>query len=326
MQAAAKNPEIITVGIAPCWDVTCRGADLEWGGHLAIREQQVVPAGKALNVSRALAWLGRASVAAGLWGQQDLDSARGALAQCPLITPRFTPAPGATRVNVTLLDEKRQRETHLRAPSRLHGKEVMGQLKKDLLKMAQPGRLMVFAGSLPASLDLSFLLGIFQECQARGVRIVLDSSGPPLRYLTHHGFPWLIKPNPEELADITGRKAPRGLPELVAAVDPILSEVGIILLSRGARGALVVSDAGAWEGKLARRGPRPLSTVGCGDFLLAGFLHAIMSSRSGRVNARLFPRALETAIQTATARAWGWEQSRSWAEAQKEIKVEINRL
>ena len=63
--------KIITVGLAPAWDIQCRGQGLDWGCHAQIDEQDVRPAGKALNVSRALAWLGRSSVAAGLWGRED---------------------------------------------------------------------------------------------------------------------------------------------------------------------------------------------------------------------------------------------------------------
>ena len=62
-----KNPSIITVGLSPAWDITCRGKNLNWGGHENIDEQTITPAGKALNVSKALAWMGRESIAAGLW-------------------------------------------------------------------------------------------------------------------------------------------------------------------------------------------------------------------------------------------------------------------
>ena len=48
-------------------------------GTLDIDEQVVRPAGKALNVSYALAWMGGESVAAGLWGREDYDEMRRAV-------------------------------------------------------------------------------------------------------------------------------------------------------------------------------------------------------------------------------------------------------
>ena len=50
---------IITVGLAPAWDLICQGSHLNWGEHPVLDNQQWVAAGKALNVSRALAWMGR---------------------------------------------------------------------------------------------------------------------------------------------------------------------------------------------------------------------------------------------------------------------------
>ena len=53
-----KKNQIITVGICPCWDITCYVDGVEWGDHKKITSQTFVPAGKALNISRALAWMG----------------------------------------------------------------------------------------------------------------------------------------------------------------------------------------------------------------------------------------------------------------------------
>ncbi len=55
----AGKGRIITIGLSPAWDIRCRGAGLDWGRHVEIDEQVVRPAGKALNVSDALAWMGR---------------------------------------------------------------------------------------------------------------------------------------------------------------------------------------------------------------------------------------------------------------------------
>jgi fructose-1-phosphate kinase PfkB-like protein len=80
----------------------------------------------------------------------------------------------------------------------------------------------------------------------------------------------------------------------------------------------MVAKAGAWTGRSVTQG-QVLSTVGCGDYLLAGFLAGLCET--GDPSA-----ALAKGLKVATARAWGWTESGSWAKAEKEIAVAVERL
>jgi len=112
------NARIVTIGLAPAWDVTCRGRDLDWGRHAELDCQVSRPAGKALNVSYALAWMGLRSVATGLWGRDDYDPMQRALDRLGgLIDARMTIVEGRTRHNITVVDSLNQREMHLRQRS-----------------------------------------------------------------------------------------------------------------------------------------------------------------------------------------------------------------
>jgi len=71
----------------------------------------------------------------------------------------------------------------------------------------------------------------------------------------------------------------------------------------------------AWRGRCIGRG-RVLSTVGCGDFLLAGFLKGLKDKSDAG-------SALGTAIKAATARAWGLTEEKSWVRVLREIKAAI---
>ena len=81
--------KIITVGLCPAWDIVCKGRGLDWGQHQMVNSTRCQPAGKALNISRALAWMGMETIAAGLWGQQDMEqmlkNMRPLLAGLPLL-------------------------------------------------------------------------------------------------------------------------------------------------------------------------------------------------------------------------------------------------
>ena len=59
-----------------------------------------------------------------------------------------------------------------------------------------------------------------------------------------------------------------------------------------------------------------VSTVGCGDYLLAGFIGGLVDADGDERS------ALERAVKAATARAWGWHDKMEWSEARKTIEVE----
>ncbi|MHC4509454.1 MAG: 1-phosphofructokinase family hexose kinase [Planctomycetota bacterium] len=310
---------IITVGLSPAWDITCRGRNLEWGGHQHIEEQAIDPAGKALNVSRALAWMGQENIAAGLWGRSDFRQMLAAVRNSwPLIEVEMTAAAGSTRRNVTVVDKANGREMHLRSKSLLVSAKALKKLQADLETTVHEGSVCVFAGTMPESGLLDDVVQVIESCRSRGAKIVLDTSGDALRQIVDTGAAWLIKPNVEELRELLGEQVKDGSVSLASAGGKLLDKVGVVLISRGAKGSVVVTQQGAWQGRCLGRA-RVLATVGCGDFLLAGFLKGLKDKSDAR-------SALNTAIKVATAKAWGWTEGKTWSQARREIQVAVERV
>jgi fructose-1-phosphate kinase PfkB-like protein len=182
---------IITIGLSPAWDVSCRGRDLDWGRHAELDEQVIHPAGKALNVSYALAWLGRQSIAAGLWGREDYGRMKTAIARLDgRILARMTPADGATRHNITVVDTRRHREMHLRRKSELASERPLRRLNADLRELVRGGDTCVFAGAMPGG-DLRAFRWLAHAM--RRARIVVDTHGPALAAVVDEGLgPWSV--------------------------------------------------------------------------------------------------------------------------------------
>ena len=310
---------IITIGLSPAWDITCRGKHLDWGLHRDINEQTILPAGKTLNVSKALAWMGQRNIAAGLWGRSDhrqmLTAVRNSWSS---IKVKMTAVSGSTRRNITVVDTANEKELHLRNKSQLASAKSLKKLQADLEAIVHRGSFCVFAGTMPETGLLEDVIRIIKSCAGLGAKIVLDTSGNALRQIVNTGSAWLIKPNVEELCELSGEQIKDAPASLAAAGRKLLDRVEIVLISRGGKGSLVVTKEGAWHGRCVGR-RRVLSTVGCGDFLLAGFLKGLKDKSDAR-------SALKIAIKVATAKAWGWTETKTWSQALREIKVAVERV
>ncbi len=308
---------IITVGIAPAWDIRCFGEDLDWGRHATLRGQTVLPAGKALNICRALGWLGRPSVAAGLWGSDDYRQMTQSVAGWPgPIDVRMTVTPGATRQNVTVIDAKRGREMHLRARNELATAASLRRLRDDLAGLVDNRCACVFAGSMPTDQRLDVCLACLDACRQAGAWLVVDTSGAALERILAAGPVWILKPNLAELEELLRQSIEDQAASIAAAAGPLTHRAAVIVVSRGARGAVAVTPAGAWSAEPAQTDRPTAGTVGCGDFLLAGLLDALAAGKA-------IEQALAQAVAVGSAHAWGWSQDKSWADLADKIAVRV---
>src|SRR5437763_1819547 len=101
--------------------------------------------------------------------------------------------------------------------------------------------------------------------------VAVDTSGKPLGEAIG-GSPHLVKPNRDELAELTGRRIAT-ISDVVAAATTLRRRgVGAVLTSLGPDGAVLVTGDGAWHATAPHVEPR--STVGAGDAALPGYLPA----------------------------------------------------
>lgn len=314
-----KNPSIITVGLSPAWDITCRGKNINWGRHENIDEQTITPAGKAFNVSKALAWMGQKSIASGLWGRDDYRRMQKAVRSLwPSIKVKMTTPVGDTRQNITIIDATKNNEMHLRSQSQLARPAAMRKLRADLQRLVHKNSVCVFSGAMPADNLIGDVIRTIKICHKAGAKIVLDTSGPALRKIIDTGHIWLVKPNVRELTELSGGSIEDNPASLARAGNRLLGKADIILISRGEKGAIVVTKNGVWEGKYTSR-KKALSTVGCGDYLLAGFLKGLIETKNAA-------SALETAVKAAAVKAWGRTERERWPHLSEQIEVRLRQI
>ncbi|MCR6492223.1 1-phosphofructokinase family hexose kinase [Cellulomonas sp. P24] len=259
---------ILTFTPSPSLDRAYDVAELAVGEVNRASGTHVHAGGKGINVSRALARNGVATVAVLPTGGPDGEQLLVALERQG-VSSRPVPVAGDTRSNVTLVDQDGV-TTKINAPSpELSTDEIRALVEAVDAEAARGARWIVAAGSLPdGSGDLFSRL--VEVSRRRGVPLALDTSGAPLRDTLATGGIALVKPNDDELAELVGADLHTVGDVRDAARELIAAGTGAVLVSLGAHGAMLVTPDGSWwAGGTALV---PLSTVGAGDTTLAGYL------------------------------------------------------
>jgi fructose-1-phosphate kinase PfkB-like protein len=154
-------------------------------------------------------------------------------------------------------------------------------LLEKLHYLSRGADFVVFAGSLPRGVEESFYAEAVRNLNRRGVQVVLDSEGQPLRFGTE-AEPWLVSPNQREAEHVVGQ-------ELEDEEDFLMALDSIAEL--GARNVHITLESGCYalfrEDRHVRRyranSPariEPVSVVGAGDVLLAQFIAAHLAGRT----------------------------------------------
>ncbi|WP_190264434.1 1-phosphofructokinase family hexose kinase [Glutamicibacter nicotianae] len=272
---------IITLTANPALDKTIElGEPLAPGAVQRAVASHVQAAGKGVNVSRAIAAAGGATLA--VLPGASTDPLVTALAHDQL-AHRNLPIAEALRTNTTLTDPDGT-TTKINEPGPALDAQQLAELGELVAEAAAGASWLVMAGSLPPGVPAGFYAQLTAKLRAalgaKCPKIAVDTSGAPLLELFAHGqqhIPDLVKPNAEELAQLAGgysEAALEGSIELAAGCAQQLLDrgAGAVLATLGAQGALLVTKQGAWHGSHTPITPR--STVGAGDSSLAGYLLA----------------------------------------------------
>jgi 1-phosphofructokinase len=182
------------------------------------------------------------------------------------------PVTGHTRSNVSLVEPDGE-VTKINEPGGKLCQDDLERIVKAVLDATSSSSAsadwVVASGSLPPGVADTFYRDLGVRLTERGIRFVVDSSGPALTAALSSA-PALVKPNREELAESVGF----GIDTLADAVRAaeVLRDKGAqtVLASLGADGAVLV------DGQGVRYGESPVdrgrSAVGAGDAMLAGYL------------------------------------------------------
>jgi 1-phosphofructokinase len=223
--------------------------------------------GKGLNVARALAAHGQATIAVAPLSAAsgaEFSALLGAAAPLDAVT-----IAGPARVNVSLVEDDGT-VTKVNEPGPELGVAEVEAILARVAALAEGADWVAGCGSLPPGAPSDFYARLAARVPDR-VNVAIDSDGAALREAAGARVA-LLKPNLAELEMLVGRP----LPTLGEVIDAALGVVGggidRVLVSLGADGAVFVDADGATHAEA--RIDDVVNTVGAGDALLAGFLAA----------------------------------------------------
>jgi 1-phosphofructokinase/tagatose 6-phosphate kinase len=235
--------------------------------------------GKGINVARALKALGVAVIATGLAGGQAGLRIVERLTEEAILND-FLRIEGESRTTTAVVDPTNLSYTEINEWGPVVKPEELELFDEKLRYLSQGAQLVVFAGSLPRDVPEDFYAEQIRELTRRHVPSALDCEGDPLR-IGLEAEPFLVSPNQQEAEALVGQEF-HDDEDFVLALDGIAD--------RGARNVIITTEGGCYallrgEDRSVHRFrvdvPRlePVSRVGAGDALLAGFAAAWVGGR-----------------------------------------------
>jgi tagatose 6-phosphate kinase len=276
---------ILAVTMNPSIDISYPIHEFKLDAVNRVENVQKTAGGKGLNVARVIAQMEEKVLATGVLGGtigdyivQELNKSQ--------IPNDFLKIEKESRNCIAILHEGMQTEILESGPD-LTNEEGTEFLEKfeDLLDKVT---LVTISGSLPKGLPVDFYQQMLAISQRKGIPVVLDSSGEPLRAaLLHIKKPFAIKPNITELSQLLGVKVDSRICSLKQALDhEWFKGIEWIVVSMGGEGAFVRHGLEDYRVTLPKIDV--VNPVGSGDAVVAGLAVALNRNQS-----------VETVLKTA---------------------------
>lgn len=282
---------IYTVTLNPAVDKTMIVP--RFSANTVNRAERIIldPGGKGINVSKSIKALGGESVCLGIVGGDTGRYILSALDDMDLKHDMVI-AEMPTRTNTKIVDPVFRTNTDLNEAGAAVSLSLLAEVQKKLHKLAKTGDTVIFAGKNPPGAPDDLLAQWTNKLCAAGIRVCVDTVGAPMKHVLRE-YPFLIKPNTEELEEIVGKSLHTQADVIAAAKELAVGGVSVVAVSMGADGAVFVTK----DETVRSYAPKvdAVSTVGAGDAMMAALAYYAEKERSLKELAQM-----ATAVATAT--------------------------
>ena len=284
---------IVTVTLNAAVDRTLLVPNFQLGRRHRASSGFLSAGGKGINVARALKRLGVPVVCTGLAGGRNGTMLVEELTQEGILND-FVRIRGESRTSTAVLDPTSNAYTEINEWGPEVAEDELEMLREKLAYLGQGAEFVVFAGSLPRGVESDFYAETIRDAGRHHHLAVIDAEGEALR-LGVGAEPYLVTPNVREAEEMVGHEFVDD-EDLASALDEIAELGARNVLITGNDGCHALLREDRTELRLRARAPHlePISTIGAGDSLLAGFLAA-------RAGGRSFEDAVRSAVACGAA-------------------------
>ncbi len=266
-------PALITLTLNPALDLATTTDHVAPTHKLRCGPAQRFAGGGGINVARVLHRLGADVCAWALAG-----GAAGAQVQQLLadegVPTRLQRIAGDTRENFSVVETTTSQEFRFVLPGPTLQPAEWQACLDALATHTPPPRWLIASGSLPPGTPDDFYAQLARAASGRGVRVAVDTSGPPLAAALQAGAA-LVKPSLRELRDVMQKPLEHAADWCTAAQSLVHSGAAdIVALSVGEQGAVLATHEGVWQAP-ALNVPATTGTTGAGDCFLATLVWAL---------------------------------------------------
>ena len=270
-----KSHQIITLTLNPSLDKSTHFTGLIAEQKIRCENPRYDAGGGGINVSKAIAKLGGNSLCIHTSG----GSAGKMLEEIILkdgIENKVIPTQNWTRENFIAFENTTKAQYRFGFP----GNELLEDEKQNVIETIKEinTKYLVLSGSLNEGLPTDFYQTIAEIAKAMGIKVIVDTSGEPLRKVLEKGV-YLIKPNIGELAKLIEVERLE-LSEAEKAAKTLIENgaAEIVVVSLGTQGAILVSKEQIEFVKAPKVTKK--STVGAGDSMVGGMVWALSQNKT----------------------------------------------
>jgi 1-phosphofructokinase len=261
-----QTTKVATVTLNPAIDRTVSIPDFKAGQVNRVEREQSDAGGKGVNVASVLADYGFSVAVTGFLGAENSFIFEQLFTR-KQIDDRFVRIDGRTRTGIKIINEVHQETTDLNFPGQAPTEADMTKLFQIVEELTVDCDWFVLAGSIPAGVSADIYRHLVELIKTKGRAVALDTSGNALE-LALAGGPTLVKPNIDELRELTGNSLNSQMRVVQAAQRLLKRGMETVIISMGAQGAIYVEA----DSVVLARPPEVTvkSTVGAGDAMVSG--------------------------------------------------------
>jgi 6-phosphofructokinase 2 len=182
---------------------------------------------------------------------------------------------GFSKENFSVVDTHTQLQYRFGMPGCEMSNNELDKLKGIIVNKTSSGDLLILSGSLADKMTPDFYAQIIRLVKNNNVKVVIDTSGEPLKEALNEGV-YLIKPNQKEIAQLAGVDMLTSSSQEKFLMEFVNSgKAELVAVSLGPRGAFLASKSGI----IYQSTPsvKVKSTIGVVDSMVAGLVYGIVN-------------------------------------------------